>query len=69
MTLCEGMAMDGQGCSGCSLSMRQYAEDFVRVTLPNLIYGFDNRQLVNVVRSVTPDATPVATPVMTPVAL
>lgn len=40
---------------------------YFRTTLPNLIYGYNDEQLANVLHSVTPVATPVATPVMPPV--
>ena len=40
---------------------------YFRTTLPNLIYGYNDKQLTNVLHSVTPVATPVMTPVATPV--
>lgn len=40
---------------------------YFRTTLPNLIYGYNDEQLVSVVHAVSPVMTPVATPVMTPV--
>ena len=40
----------------------EYKESYFRMTLPNLIWGFNDKQLV-----VTPVATPVATPVVPPV--
>mgnify|MGYP000691308138 FL=1 len=40
---------------------------YFRTTLPNLINGYNDEQLVSVVHAVSPVATPVATPVMTPV--
>ena len=41
---------------------------YFRVTLPNLIYGFNDEQLATLTRSTHPVATPVVTPVVTPVA-
>ena len=40
----------------------EYKESYFRMTLPNLIWGFNDKQL-----AVTPVATPVATPVVPPV--
>ena len=40
---------------------------YFRTTLPNLIYGYNDEQLVSLVHAVTPVMTPVATPVMPPV--
>ena len=86
--MCERLRIMERRGSGFKKIFEDYTEGFVnpgghkpileshpayfRITLPNMIYGFTDEQLIAAAKNpktpvVTPDATPVATPVVPPV--
>lgn len=82
--MCERLRIMERRGSGFQKIFEDYAKNFAnpgrrvpvleshpayfRVTLPSLVYGFDDQQLAAVPSVMTPVATPVMTPVATPVA-